>query len=219
MNEKKDNIYIYLWEEFKAIYIGRTINPNSRHYQHKHRSAELTYKFSNEHHVEHPKMIIIERDLTINEGLEREKYWIEHYKEGNEYLVLNKTCGGQIGNQKSRNKLTEEEKIKHRKEYYQKNKDRIKEYSKKYNKEHKKKRKYSKEYYKKRYEKDKEKIIDKSRKYRKEHREEILVQRKKYREENREKILEQKRRYREKHREELRLKAKEYMANKRKITK
>lgn len=37
MEEKFDNIYIYLWEEFDTIYVGRTKNPKSRHYAHKTR--------------------------------------------------------------------------------------------------------------------------------------------------------------------------------------
>ena len=108
--EKKDNVYIYLWEEFNTVYVGRTINPKGRHWAHKNRENELTYKFSSEHHVEHPKMIIIENDLTVEEGVEREKYWINYYRENGFYNVLNKTCGGQIGERLSN--ATEEEKKK-----------------------------------------------------------------------------------------------------------
>ena len=110
MEHKTDNIYIYLWEEFNTIYIGRTINPKSRHYQHRHIPTEKTYKFSIEHGVEHPKMVIIENNLTIDEGAEREKYWIEYYRNNASYNVLNKTSGGQIGSQKAKKTLTEEEK-------------------------------------------------------------------------------------------------------------
>lgn len=194
MENKKDNIYIYLWEEFNTIYVGRTINPKSRHYQHRHIPTESTYKFSSEHHAEHPKMIIIENDLTIEEGIEREKYWINYYKENSPYNVLNKSRGGQTGQQKTR--LTEEEKIKRIRERDRKRYPKRKEYSKEYNKKYR--------------EKHREELRLKERKYRKEHKEEFLSQRKKYREENREKILAYKRKYREKHREELRLKAREY---------
>lgn len=96
-NEKRDNIYIYLWEELNTVYIGRTIRPKSRHYQHRHTTTDSTYKFSSEHNVEHPKMIIIENDLTIEEGVEREKYWIEYYRNKTQYNVLNKTKGGETG--------------------------------------------------------------------------------------------------------------------------
>ena len=161
MKEKIDNIYIYLWEEFKTVYIGRTINPKGRHYAHKHRKTESTYQFSSEHGVEHPKMIILENDLTIEEGVEREKYWIDYYRNNNNYVVLNKSCGGQIGGKKTN--LTEEEKKQHQKEYYQKNKDRILEYTKNYAKTHKrkpseKKKEYYKEYYKKYHQENREKI-------------------------------------------------------------
>ena len=97
MSDKKDNIYIYTWDELNTIYIGRTINPNSRHYQHRHMPTERTYKFSDEHGVEHPKMVIIENNLTLDEGIEREKYWIEYYRSNSQYSVLNKLDGGQTG--------------------------------------------------------------------------------------------------------------------------
>ncbi len=97
MVERRDNIYIYLWEEFNTVYIGRTVNPKGRHYAHKHRETEPTYKFSSEHHVEHPKMIIIESDLAIEEGVEREKYWINYYS-GTDYNVLNTLKSGGTSN-------------------------------------------------------------------------------------------------------------------------
>ena len=211
MEKKIDNIYIYLWEEFNTIYVGRTVNPKGRHYAHKHRESERTYQFSSEHGVEHPKMIIIENDLTIEDGVEREKYWINYYRENSSYNVLNKSCGGQIGTQKTKKVLTEEEKKEHQREYYQKNKDRIIEYRKNYAESHKEEIKEKKREYLRNYRKEhKEELLNKQKKYREKHKEEILIQRKKHREKNREKILAYKRKYREKHREELRLKAKEY---------
>lgn len=215
--DRKDNIYIYLWEELNTIYIGRTINPKGRHYAHKHRESERTYQFSSEHGVEHPKMVIIENDLTIEEGIEREKYWISYYRENTPYNVLNKSCGGQIGLQKT--KKTEEEKKQRQKEYYQKNRDKILEYSKNYAKNYakthkrkitEKRKEYEKRYNKEYREKNKEKILLQRKKHREENREEYLAQRKKYKEKYREKILAYKKKYREKHREELRIKAREY---------
>ena len=232
MGEKKDNIYIYLWEEFNTIYVGRTINPKSRHYQHRHIPTEKTYKFSSEHGVEHPKMVIIENDLTIDEGVEREKYWIEYYRNNASYNVLNKTSGGQIGSRKAKKTLTEEEKVEHRKQYYQNNKEKILSYNKQYIKTHKEKilsqkSKYREKHreelrekakkYSKNYPKEKKRLNDI--KYRNEHKEEI----KKYYENNKDKILLRQAKYREKHREELREKRRnymrEYMKNKRKMLK
>ena len=163
----RDNIYIYLWEEFNTIYIGRTINPKSRHYTHRHRESEKTYQFSAEHGVEHPKMVIIENNLSVDEGVEREKYWIEHYKNNTNYKVLNITCGGQKGRQVKC--MSEEEKKKHRKEYYQKNREKILEYRKKYVENHKEDiATYKKKYYKN----NKNKIYEYQKKYVEEHREE-----------------------------------------------
>ena len=98
MEEKVDNIYIYLWEELNTVYIGRTKNLKVRNSQHKNRKTEKTYKFSAENNVEHPNMVILEKGLTISEGVEREKYWIEHYRNETNYNVLNIRQGGQIGN-------------------------------------------------------------------------------------------------------------------------
>lgn len=201
MKEKKDNIYIYLWEEFNTIYVGRTINPKSRHYTHKHRESERTYQFSSEHHVEHPKMIIIENDLSVEDGVEREKYWINYYKENSPYNVLNKSRGGQKGRRMS--KLTEEEKKQHQKEYYQKNKEKIRAYQKLYEEKNKEKiRKRNREYKAKQYKikprkpkRTKEEILAYNKQYKKEHKEKVNLHQKKYRERNREKIKERNKKY------------------------
>lgn len=173
MKEKLDNIYIYLWEDLNTVYVGRTKNPKSRHYVHKHRESEKTHKFSCEHNVEHPKMTIIETNLTLEEGVEREKYWINHYKNETNYNVLNIRIGGQVGNQ---HKVYSDEEMKeHKKEYYQNNKEIKKEYQKEYYQNNKdkikqyfdvnkeKKKMYDKEYQKKWYEANKEKKKEYSR--------------------------------------------------------
>ena len=141
MEQRRDNIYIYLWEEFSTIYIGRTINPKSRHYQHRHIVSESTYQFSSKHHVDHPKMVIIENDLTVEEGVERERYWIDYYMNNSQYYnVLNKSCGGQTG----RSKLYTDEELKERerqqaKKYYESHKAAILERCKNYRNTHKEK--------------------------------------------------------------------------------
>ena len=232
---KRDNIYIYLWEEFNTVYIGRTVNPKGRHYAHKHRITEPTYKFSSEHHVEHPKMIIIENDLTVEEGVEREKYWINEYIKNSPYNVLNKTKGGQVG---CFNNLSDEEREKQRqiiiektkaykKKYANEHKDEIKAYKKKYAENHKdeirlKKKKYNDEH-KKELSEERKKYL---KKYRIEHKEEIRQKNKLYREKNKDKIKKHYKEnkdkinlrhkiYAETHKEEIALYQKEY-ANKNK---
>lgn len=194
MEGKKDNIYIYLWEEFNTIYVGRTKNPKSRHYAHKHRETERTYQFSSSHHVEHPKMIIIENDLTIEEGVEREKFWIDHYRNKTNYNVLNIRLGGEIGN--LHRVYTDEEIKEHKRIYYQENKEKKKEYQKEYrlkNKDkiknylikHKKEKiNYDKTYQKEWYRLNKEK----KKKYYEENKNKIKERNKLWRKKNKEKI-------------------------------
>ena len=211
MRENRDNIYIYLWEELNTVYIGRTVNPKGRHYAHKHRESEKTYQFSSEHHVEHPKMIIIENDLTIEEGVEREKYWIDYYRNNTPYNILNKTNGGEIGGQLSieerkmlraqkrveRLIIKSEERIgkmihkelRRIKEKYKTNENNIIERNKKNSI-------FNLKVY---YESHKEKIKSYQKQYRETHKEE----RKKYLSDNREKILLKKREYYKKYRETI----------------
>lgn len=208
MNNKRDNIYIYIWEELNTIYIGRSVNPKSRHCQHKNREKERTYQFSSKHHVEHPKMIIIENDLTLEEGVEREKYWIKHYRENGEYNVLNKSCGGETG---LFSECSEEKRKERQKKYYQKNKEKILEQGKKYREKH---REELNEKDRIRYYKNKMPYIPLSeeekklrrKKYREEHKEKIKA----YRETHKEEMKIYKKKYREAHKEEIKQKKKEY---------
>ena len=41
-------------------------------------------------------MIIIEKELTIEDGKKREQFWIDYYR-NNGYNILNKQKGGGIG--------------------------------------------------------------------------------------------------------------------------
>lgn len=211
MNEKKDNIYIYLWEDLNTIYVGRTINPKSRNYQHKHREKEKTYQFSSGHHVEHPNMIIIENNLTLEEGIEREKYWIEYYRNNSSYSVLNKSDGGAIGNIVT---MTKEEREKRKDIQREKARQRTRNWNanhlvekkindKIYRDTHKEEiRKKSKEYS----ELNKEKISQRCKEWRDEHKEDI----KRYRETHREEIMMKNMEYRNKHRDEINSKQRKY---------
>lgn len=220
MEQKNDNIYIYIWEEFNTVYIGRTKNPQKRHYQHRNRECDKTYKFSTDHHVEHPPMIILENDLSIEEGVEREKYWIKYYREHTSYNVLNKTCGGQKGRLISTNSIDEKER---RRKYYQDNKEKILAYRKLYRETHRKEiNEYNRKHYIKRSNdrviKSKEEILEYRRLYRESHREEIRIKAKLYRETHKDKVKE----YYDKNKEKIRESRKDrmklyYQKNKEKI--
>ena len=96
--EKMDFIYVYFWETLNSVYVGRTINPRTRHYAHVHRQNERTYLFSVENKVKHPEMIIVESGLSIEEGIEHEKELIEYYVNKTNMFVVNKLKGGGVGN-------------------------------------------------------------------------------------------------------------------------
>ena len=66
-------------------------------------------------------MQIIESNLTIKEGVEREKYWIKYYREETDYNVINKQKGGEIGH--GGKIYTDEELKEHRKKWYQEHKE------------------------------------------------------------------------------------------------
>ena len=56
----------------------------------------IVYNFSIEKNCDIPEMIVLEENLTIEEGQTREKYWIEYYrKQGRN--ILNKAPAGSIG--------------------------------------------------------------------------------------------------------------------------
>lgn len=211
MGEKRDNIYIYLWKDLNTVYIGRTVNPKSRHWAHKHRENETTYKFCVKYGVEHPKMVIIENNLTPQEGVEREKYWIKQYKDKNEHIVLNKSNGGELGLLSG---LTDEEYKKQKEESLKNRIIYLKEYKKSHKKEISEKakeyRKNNQDKIKEYRQKNKEKISLAQKKYTKEHKEEIALYQKNYLEKNKVKLSDYKKTYYDAHKEEIALKNKEY---------
>lgn len=94
---KIDSVYSYEFTEFNSVYIGRTLikQQKTRDYQH------IFYKdtvsdFAKEKNVPVPPMKILEIDLTLDEGCQKEEEWVERYKlEG--WNILNKVKAGSIG--------------------------------------------------------------------------------------------------------------------------
>ena len=91
-----DSIYIYKFPELNSVYIGRTIDIKGRHYSHKTDKDDIVYQFITEHKINIPEMEVIETNLTLLEGKEREVYWISFYK-SSEWNVINRNKGGSIG--------------------------------------------------------------------------------------------------------------------------
>jgi hypothetical protein len=76
---KVDSVYCYLFEEQNAAYVGRTLmyRQHIRDIEHKNYETDAVYRFAHKHSCVIPQMIIIEENLTIQQGREREDYWRE----------------------------------------------------------------------------------------------------------------------------------------------
>ena len=90
LTDKDDSVYKYYWEETNSIYIGRTLitQQKTRHNNHTTNEEDTVFRYAKENGLEVPQMEIIEENLTVKEGLEREDYWVNYYKERG-YNVLN----------------------------------------------------------------------------------------------------------------------------------
>ena len=91
---KYDNVYSYYFEDYNAIYIGRTIEPQRRDREHIFKPKnDVVARFAKEHNCPVPPMYIIEENLTLEQGQDKEDYWINYYREQG-YFVLNSARTG-----------------------------------------------------------------------------------------------------------------------------
>ena len=93
---KVDSIYSYFFEEQNAVYVGRTLmrRQKDRDREHLYKiDRDAVAKFAKDNNCPVPSMIIIEENLTLAEGQERESFWIEEYKRQG-YTILNKAATG-----------------------------------------------------------------------------------------------------------------------------
>ena len=91
--DKKDNVYVYVFEESKTVYVGRTINPLERDYNHRSSKKSAVCRFAVENNQIIPKMEILKKGLTPFEGLEWENYYVNKYKEEG-WILLNRAKTG-----------------------------------------------------------------------------------------------------------------------------
>ena len=92
-----DMIYAYEFIEQNAVYVGRTLArcADQRDKEHIFKNDSVS-NFAKEHNIPVPKMKILENDLLLVDGVEREGYWVEKYKKDG-WVILNKTKTGSIG--------------------------------------------------------------------------------------------------------------------------
>lgn len=95
---KVDCIYAYEFQEQHAVYVGRTLmkRKEQRDIEHLFHQKDSVYKFAVENGVEIPKPRYLAENLTLNEGVEQEKYWINKYRDEG-WTLLNKNKGGSLG--------------------------------------------------------------------------------------------------------------------------
>ena len=91
-----DNVYVYEFTHTKVAYVGRTINPNRRHYEHVHNNQSAVYKYALKNHVDIPEPKYIYTNIAIKEGKLQEANTIKYYQD-NGWVLLNKAPAGSIG--------------------------------------------------------------------------------------------------------------------------
>ena len=97
LTKLQDCIYVYVFEDLKYAYVGRTLLERVKQRDKEHFSKnknEPTYRFIKENKIEKVPLKIIESGITVSEGIEKEKYWANVYKENGYNLINSMKCGG-----------------------------------------------------------------------------------------------------------------------------
>ena len=93
-----DSIYAYEFVESKSVYVGRTlmVRQTKRDEEHKTKESDSVYIFAKINNLSVPNMIILESNLLLKDGVEKEGKWVEIYKSKG-WNIINKTKTGSIG--------------------------------------------------------------------------------------------------------------------------
>ena len=96
IKDKIDSVYVYVFEDTKAAYVGRTLIRRQKKRDREHifnLDNDNVAKYAKKYHVPVPPMKILESNLTLEEGLDREDYWRRWY-EDHGYMMLNRLATG-----------------------------------------------------------------------------------------------------------------------------
>lgn len=94
---KIDSVYVYEFVERHTAYIGRTLMRTQKERDKHHLFVlDAVSSFARDNDIPMPEMIILEDNLTLAEGVEKEGWWIEKYRSDG-WNVLNKAKAGAIG--------------------------------------------------------------------------------------------------------------------------
>jgi len=92
--DRKNYIYVYVFELQKTVYVGETFHGSNRHNDHRRRGP--VFNFAKENGIEIPEPIILEDNLNrLNEVRKQEHYWKLHYISLG-YKTLNKAKTGEF---------------------------------------------------------------------------------------------------------------------------
>ena len=76
---KADCVYVYEFIETHTAYIGRSIEPDKREKHHTFDTKSAVFKYSQDTGISIPKMRILESNLSVDQGLDREDWWVKKY--------------------------------------------------------------------------------------------------------------------------------------------
>ena len=96
IKDKIDCVYVYVFEDTKTAYVGRTLIRRQKKRDKEHifnLEADNVARYAKKHHVPVPPMTILETNLTLEDGLDREDYWRRWY-EDHGYTMLNRLATG-----------------------------------------------------------------------------------------------------------------------------
>ena len=96
VKDKIDSVYVYLFEDAKAAYVGRTLIKRQRKRDREHifnQDSDAVARYAKKLNVPVPSMTILESNLTLEEGQAREDYWRKWY-EKHGYTMLNRIATG-----------------------------------------------------------------------------------------------------------------------------
>ena len=96
IKDKIDCVYVYIFEDTKTAYVGRTLIRRQKKRDKEHifnLEADNVARYAKKHHVPVPPMTILETNLTLEEGLDREDYWRRWYEQQG-YTMLNRLATG-----------------------------------------------------------------------------------------------------------------------------
>lgn len=195
-------VYKHIIIPINKYYVGYTYNPKKRFHPALYKDKSLG-QYIDQYGWENIKPIIVAEGLTRKEAeLLEDKLIKEGWERGD--CINKQGSGGEWRDnhkeyQKKQYKKHRTKRLKHQKQYYVDNKDKIKECKQQYYQEH---REEKLDYNRKYYTDNRNILLEKQKQYNEEHREEKLEYNKQRYQEHKEEILEKQKQYNKEHREE-----------------